>query len=950
MPDRDFILECFVALDLETTGFDFKNDEIIEVGAVKVESGEIVDTFEQYVFTDKPIPYRVKTITGITEGDLGGSKPSAEVLGELAEFIGTLPIIAHNAQFDVGFASAKGYEPKGAVYDTLAISRIVLPRSVDHRLGTLLLGFGIESEVSHRAGADALGLARLFLALCEEMKRIDPRTLRRINSILSTTAWEGKEIFLAAERLALKSALTAPGSSYSPQFVGARKNTFGEGSVRSVKEKVPLDTHVVEGFFSADGLLARSLGGFEKRPEQSSMAKACARAFNEDGFLVVEAGTGTGKSLAYLLPAALWSIQNGERVIVSTNTKNLQDQLFFKDIPSLSRSSGKLFKASLLKGRGNYVCRTKLESLIADPGAGLAPAERIGILPLVVWIEDTETGEISECTGFRQRDFPGIHSAVCCEWNYCLGKKCSFRDACFLNRIRDAASRSHIVVVNHALLLSDLVAKSRALGDYSRLILDEAHNLEDAATEHMGRKASSARVVGMLDSISPEKGYGGGLLGRIERWLKGEKKALSKSIEGLRRLVSETRIVAEELFGEIYRVMRTQAEYGKRRYSEQDDRIKAVVPDGIELVKRLKQLRDGLSGLRAWIGAQGEGKEGYAEINESITAREVDLIETAADIEFLIKADDPGHCYWTETRSRNDLVRCELKSAPIDVGRDLGGTLYEKLASAIFTSASITVASSFDFFMERTGVARFGEERLTTLLLGSPFDYEGQTLALLARFLPSPQSAGFADASARLLEKVILGTRRGTLVLVTSYAMLNDLSSRLVPKLEENGITVLVQGESGSRTRILEEFKADRTSVVLGTDSFWEGVDVPGDPLETVVIGKLPFPVPNEPIIEARTEALEERSLDAFSSYMLPRAVIKFRQGFGRLIRTRTDLGVVIIMDPRTGSASYGDVFISSLPAQVTICSTEQELLRNVEQFWRLNNGEKDKGACENEV
>ncbi len=949
MPEKDLILGSFVALDLETTGFDFKNDEIIEVGAVKVESGEIVETYERCVSTGKPIPYRIKTITGITEADLEGGKPLGEVLGELEEFIRDLPVVAHNAQFDVGFASAKGYKPAGAVYDTLAISRVVLPRSIDHRLGTLLLGFGIESEVSHRAGADALGVARLFLALCEEMRKMDPRILRRLNSVMNGVAWNEKDIFLAAERLALKSALTATESSYSPQFVGARKNTFGDGSVGQAEKRVPLDIHVVEDFFSTDGTLARSLSGFESRPEQSSMARACARAFNEDGLLVVEAGTGTGKSLAYLLPAALWSIQNGERVIVSTNTKNLQDQLFYKDIPSLSRSSGKVFRASLLKGRGNYVCRTKLESLISDPAAGLAPAERPGTLPLVVWIEETETGEISECTGFRQKDHPGVHNAVCCEWNYCLGKKCSYREDCFLNRIRDAASRSHIVVVNHALLLSDLVAKSRALGDYCRLVLDEAHNLEDAATEHMGRKASSARVVGLLDAISPDKGYGGGLLGKVERWLKGQE-ALSKSVLGLGQFVSETRTVATELFGEIHRVMKTQAEYGKRRYSEQDDRIKAVVPDGIELVKRLKQLRDGLSGLRAWIASQGEGREGYAEINESLTAREVDLVETAADIEFLVKADDPGYCYWAEIRGRDDLVKCELRSAPIDVGRSLGDILYEKLSSAIFTSASVTVATSFDFFLERTGVARFGEERLTTLLLGSPFDYEGQTLAVLARFLPSPQSSGFADASARLIEKVILGTRRGTLVLVTSYAMLNDLSSRLAPRLEENGITVLVQGESGSRTRILEEFRADRTSVVLGTDSFWEGVDVPGDPLETVIIGKLPFPVPNEPIIEARAEALEEQSLDAFSSYMLPRAVIKFRQGFGRLIRTKTDLGVVVIMDPRAGSASYGEVFISSLPAQVVVCSTEQELLREVERFWRANDAEKDKGAFENEV
>jgi ATP-dependent DNA helicase DinG len=380
-------------------------------------------------------------------------------------------------------------------------------------------------------------------------------------------------------------------------------------------------------------------------------------------------------------------------------------------------------------------------------------------------------------------------------------------------------------------------------------------------------------------------------------------------------------------------MVKIEGDWGKRRYSEGDDRVGAVVPDGMELAGRLDQLKDGLAGVAAWISSS-EDEDTWSELLESLTAREVDIVEASAELKSLLAATDATQCYWTEIKGKNENQRVELRSAPIDVGRSLRDLLYEKLDSCIFTSAALTVATSFDFFLGRVGLPGFCQDRLRTVFLGSPFDFTEQALVLLPTYLPPPHSTAFTRATAKLLQRAILGTRRGTLILLTSYAMLNDLSSRLSRKLEEDGLTVLIQGESGSRTRILEEFKADTSSVVIGTDSFWEGVDVPGAPLEMVVIGKLPFPVPNEPIVQARTEALERQSLDAFSSYMLPRAVVKFRQGFGRLIRNRTDRGVVIVADPRAGTASYGDVFLSSLPAEVFPCATEQEVINKIEGFW----------------
>ena len=937
MAERDFILDRFVALDLETTGLDYTKDDIIEVGAVKVELGEIVETFEQLTSTDKEIPYRVKQLTGLSEKDLVGSPPLSDVLPRLRDIVGDLPVIAHNAQFDIRFLKASGYEVKSPIYDTLAISRIVIPRATNHRLETLLKGFGLYSDVSHRAGEDASAVAKLFLCLCDRMKGMGPTILNSINRMVRDCTWSEKDLFLRAEILALKSALLSVDAiQFSPDYESKHRNIFGEGRVEPKEERESLGEEVVSLYFRENGKLANTLPGFEHRPEQVSMARACARNFDEDGLLVVEAGTGTGKSLAYLLPAILWSVTNGERVIVSTNTKNLQDQLFNKDIPSLSESLFFDFKAALLKGRGNYLCKTKWQSLVSEPEANLACEERIGVLPIFAWLEETETGEFSECTGFRARDYRGALNAICCEWNYCLKKKCRFHSQCFLNRVRDAAADSHIVVVNHSLLLSDLVAKSKAIGSYKRLIIDEAHNLEKAATEHMGRKASYAKIGGMLDIVSPELGYGGGLLGRIERRLGTRKKALTKSVEGLKRVTSEARQFARRFFDDLSRMTSKGSDFGRRRYGKSEDKIAAVMPDGVELALKLKQLKDGLSGLAAWIkAAEGEDAERFDDILESLSAREVDLAEASADLQFLVAAQDENHCYWTEMVGRDLNRACEMRSAPIDVGQALCDTLYENTDSSIFTSAALTVATWFDFFLERSGLTKCPAERVRTLLLGSPFDFSEQVLAILPRYFPSPQSPKFKDVAARLLEKVILKTRRGTLVLVTSYAMLNELSSRLSAKLVDNGITVLVQGESGSRTRMLEEFKADRSSVIFGTDSFWEGVDVPGESLEILVIGKLPFPVPNEPITEARAEVLQQQFLDPFSAYMVPRAVVRFRQGFGRLIRNKSDRGVVIIADSRVGSASYGELFLDSVPVDVQFCSTEHEVIERIDKFWR---------------
>ncbi|MCH7761741.1 DEAD/DEAH box helicase family protein [candidate division TA06 bacterium] len=707
-------------------------------------------------------------------------------------------------------------------------------------------------------------------------------------------------------------------------------NIIGSGRLKEKKEIETIDLKEVGAFFEKGGILPTNLKGYESRREQVEMTKAVAQAFNEDQYLIAEAGTGTGKSLAYLIPSILWAYQNGQRVILSTNTKNLQDQLFYKDLPFLQRIMNKEFRVTLLKGRSNYLCLERWREVMRNPDLYLSTEDRIAILPLVLWIEETLTGDISENRGFHPDRNRGLWAKLTCPER----EEKDAHKRCFLNRARDKAQKSHLVVVNHSLLLSDLATENRVLSSYSRLVLDEAHNLEKIATEHLGIEVNFYGLKRILDRLQ-EKGRRGLLSkfqSRIERgrFPRPTKESLLHQMETLNQIIPESQERGMTLFQKVSSLLSSK----KQRYRPGDEFLQSISEEGKDILYTLTRLKSGLVSL-------GEELRDLKFSQTRIGTETLqDLEEVSQDLLHFINALNvllldlrEDYCYWAE--ARRDPLRTELHSVPIDVGTLLSEDLYKKMDSILFTSATLTVASSFDFFSNRTGISLLDPDRVTQISLGSSFSFDEQVRVLIPHYLPLPKSANFPKRIGETIQKVILSTKRGTMILTTSYDLLKFLDEQLRGELEENGIELLVQRRSGSRMGILEIFKEEKNSCLLGTDSFWEGVDVPGDALELLIMTKLPFPVPNEPIIEARCEALEKEGLDSFSNFMIPMAVIRLRQGFGRLIRTREDRGVVLLLDNRVSRQQYGEFFLNSLPVEPIICGSEEEIMKILLEFWR---------------
>jgi ATP-dependent DNA helicase DinG len=617
------------------------------------------------------------------------------------------------------------------------------------------------------------------------------------------------------------------------------------------------------------GRLSRALAGYEHRPEQLTLAREVARAFDERRMLVAEAGTGTGKTLAYLVPAIL----SGRRVVVSTATKNLQDQLFHKDLPLVRDTLGLPVRATLVKGRANYLCLHRLER--ARTGALLDTREDADAFALLLrWAERTETGDRAELllpegfSGWRQ---------VSTTPEGCLGTRCPQHSACFVTRLRQQAEESELVVVNHALFFADLVVRTgRGSGEgvlprYEAVIFDEAHGLEDAATEFFGTAVSSHRFEELArdaqTALPPEDARSG----------------------VLSALAIKVRAEAEALWGAAPRAV-GMTEEGTVRLTTSS------------LVALERQVGAVLEGL----GALGGFAAGHEEPDLAALARRA--AELGAELDFVRRADAPDHVYWAEGRGRGLFFR----AAPISIAEAMQERLYGAVDTVVFTSATLRTGGSFEYFCRQVGLLDAEGEAvapLTQLAVPSSFDYARQSALYLPTSLPEPRQPGFAEAVAEEVARLVEVTGGRAFVLFTSLRNMERVHALLSGRLP---YPMLLQGEA-PKPVLLDAFQST-PSVLFASASFWEGVDVPGDALSLVVLDKLPFAAPTHPVVAARIEALEQAGREPFSSYQLPEAALALRQGFGRLIRTRTDRGIVALLDVRVGRRAYGRQLLAGLP------------------------------------
>jgi ATP-dependent DNA helicase DinG len=631
----------------------------------------------------------------------------------------------------------------------------------------------------------------------------------------------------------------------------------------------------VDAIFAPDGPLAQSVPDFEPRSGQQEMAAAVARVFENGGVLLAEAGTGTGKTLAYLVPAIL----SGHRVLISTGTKNLQEQIFFKDIPALRKALDVPFSATYMKGRANYLCLHRLDQINDTSG----PAAYDVFLPIVrEWAAKTETGDRAELEDLPE-DVP-FWNDVSATAETCLGTECKRYDECFVTRMRQRAAESDVVIVNHHLLFADAAVRKQAFGEVipacNHAILDEAHQLEDVATQYFGINLSTYRV----DDLAQD----------VERLgLPETEKAVEKLRDRGRQFFNEVAYAhrADDRARSEERMRVTPSSLAK---ASEGAAMLAGALDIIESTLKLVRLKADTAGDSAGVRLQ-------ADRQEQVDALARRAGEMRSDLRFLMKSNEAEYVYFVEFRGRGTFLR----ASPIDVSSIVREFLLDRMKTTVLTSATLTVDGGFSYIKERLGIRRSDEIRLP-----SEFDFERQAVLYLPLKMPDPRSPEFAGAAGRQVIEILKRTQGRAFVLFTSYATLRSVQGITEMALD---YPIFVQG-TAPRSQLLKQFRETPHSVLLATSSFWQGVDVVGDALSCVIVDKLPFASPGDPIMAARIDAIRARGGEPFGEYQVPLAILALQQGLGRLIRHRRDRGVLAVLDPRLQTKGYGRRFLASIP------------------------------------
>ncbi len=927
-------MPSIVALDIETTGLDADRDAVIEIGAVRFNSRRVEDEWSALINPRRAIPPFITQLTGITNAMVQSAPTVDDVISDLSDFVADLPILGHNVSFDLSFLQKQGLFRFNEVLDTYDLASVLLPGAGRYNLGALAQTLAVPLPATHRALDDARVTQAVFARLYERALNLPLDLLAEIVRLGEQQEWGGEWIFKEALKQRGRE-LATPGVHHIQGPLYTAPPPAPVQPLVPPNRLKPLDVEEVASILEHGGAFSKHFPQFEYRAQQVEMLRAVADSLSEGRHLLAEAGTGTGKSIAYLVPAALWSLQNSARVVISTNTINLQDQLIHKDIPDVQAVIGAELRATVLKGRANYLCPRRLEAL-RKKGPD-SPEEMRVLAKMLIWLTESETGDLSEInlTGNGER---AVWARISANDEGCTTETCVRRmgGICPFHRAHQAAHAAHILVVNHALLLADVATGNRVLPDYNYLIIDEAHHIEAATTSALSFRVTQPEVERTVRELG---GPNAGLLGRMlvvaqEVLAPGQLAALNQLADQATDKAYQFQNQVKHFFTAVDQFLLEQRE-GRQlgSYAHQErilpstrtqphwTNVEIAWEETQQTLTPLMQLLEQVG--NALVEMSESGLDEIEDIRTNLGNVYRRLYEYNTNLNGLVFEPEPGHVYWAEINPQRRQVT--LEAAPLHIGGLMEKYIWNEKQAVILTSATLTAAGEFGYIRNRLNAVEADE-----LALGSPFDYETSTLLYVPDNVPEPAEKNtYQRAVERGLVGLCKATGGRTLVLFTSYAQLKDTSRAIASPLADAGIQVYEQGEGASAHSLLETFKSSEQAVLLGTRAFWEGVDVPGEALSVLAIVRLPFSVPSDPIIAARSETFEE----PFYEYSIPEAILTFRQGFGRLIRTQYDRGVVAIFDRRVLTKQYGRLFIESLPQCTLRVGKLEDLPRSASEW-----------------
>jgi ATP-dependent DNA helicase DinG len=904
----------FVVVDLETTGNSpKKGDRIIQFGAVIIEDGKITGRFSSLVNPLQEIPAFIEELTGISESMVKNAPLFEEIAPQVSDMLEDAYFVAHNVLFDLSFlqeellnAGVEGFY--GPVIDTVEMARILYPSADSYKLTDLASREELDHDRPHQADSDAQVTAELLLIMLDAVKALPLVTVKELAKLSEGLKSDLHLIFDDVLNMKESSLEDLPDHIEVYRGIALKKRPETQRALHSV-------INYPESVEEKKAMLQKAFSGYEIRHGQFEMMDSVHSAFMKNGHALIEAGTGVGKSLGYLIPAAIFSLESHNPVVVSTYTTQLQEQLLNNDVPKLAKVLGSKINASLIKGRNNYISMARFEHSLREVEENYDTA--LTKMQILVWLTQTETGDFDELN---------LSSGGMLFWSKVKNEPALFlktkhwESYDFYQRAVEEAQQADILITNHAMLLADLVSEKGPLPNYEYAILDEGHQFEKAAGKYFGKSLDYLAVRLVLNQLGLYDQNQ--LFYKLERLLRNDLRDSRLHTFEVSQLISDLVYETEELFklaGTYARKTVKNKTYGSKIHAsivpDRDNRVWTALKTTAE--RFYFDLKDLIVALEERLDEAGKSNHPYTGVQQSILEEVVQVkedLEAIRDTARTLFMDGSDYVKWIEADLRSLQNSTTIFSRPVYVSDYLAQQFFMKKRSVVVTSATLSVNNSFSFIKKELGL----ENTLIEQQIPSPFSYESQIKLIVPEDLPDIKSVSHDDYVAAITEHIISiaeATKGRMLILFTSHEMLK----KTYELIKESGLLeefiLIAQGiTAGSRTRLTRNFKRFDKAILFGTSSFWEGVDIPGEDLSCLIIVRLPFTPSDEPITAAKCSIIKESGGSPFSELSLPEAVLRFKQGFGRLIRTSNDRGLIFIFDRRLVTTSYGKAFLHSVP------------------------------------